>query len=149
MDDPVARQSKQIRKESAEIKRSAKAVEVSTSELTESADRRTVLAGDRTLLAAERTYAAWVRTALAALAAGVGATALVKEVLPKWVGQVTGTVLIIFAGFCLVTAVWRELQGAPPTPHPDIRPLPHALLVPMNFFLLLVAIAALVGIWSV
>jgi putative membrane protein len=149
MDEPAQRASKQIRKESAEIKRSAKAVELSASELTDSADRRTVLAGDRTLLAAERTYAAWVRTALAALAAGVGATALVREVLPKWVGQVTGTVLIIFAGFCLVAAVWRELKGVPPTPHPDIRPLPHALLVPMNFFLLLVALAALVGIWSV
>jgi putative membrane protein len=149
MDDPAQRQSKQIRKESAEIKRSARAVEVSTGELTESADRRTVLAGDRTLLAAERTYAAWVRTALAALAAGVGATALVKQVLPKWMGQVTGTVLVAFAGFCLVAAVWRELQGAPPTPHPDIRPLPYALLVPMNFLLLLVALAALVGIWSV
>jgi putative membrane protein len=148
MDDPAARDSKQIRKESADIKRSAKAVEHSTSELTESADRRTVLSGDRTLLAAERTYAAWVRTALAALAAGIGARALVKDILPQWVGKVTGTVLVAFAGFCLVAAVWRELRGAPLTPQPDIRPLPHALLVPMNFLLLLVAIAALIGIWS-
>jgi putative membrane protein len=148
MDDPVATDSKQIRRQSAEIKRSAKAVERSTSELTDSADRRTVLAGDRTLLAAERTYAAWVRTALAALAAGIGARALVKDILPAWVGKLTGTALILFAGFCLVAAVWRELQGVPPTPHPDIRPIPRALLVPMNFFLLLVAIAALVGIWS-
>jgi putative membrane protein len=148
MDDPVARESQQIRRESADIKRSAKAVEVSTSELTDSADRRTILAGDRTLLAAERTYAAWVRTALAALAAGIGARALVKDILPAWVGKLTGTVLITFAGFCLLAAIWRELQGVPPTPHPDIKPIPRALLVPMNFFLLLVAIAALVGIWS-
>jgi putative membrane protein len=148
MDDPTARDSTQLRKQSAEIKRSAKAVERSTSELTDSADRRTVLAGDRTLLAAERTYAAWVRTALAALAAGIGARALVKDILPAWIGKLTGTVLILFAGFCLIAAVWRELQGVPPTPHPDIRPLPRAILVPMNFFLLLVAIAALVGIWS-
>jgi putative membrane protein len=148
MDDPAATDSKQIRRQSAEIKRSAKAVERSTSELTDSADRRTILAGDRTLLAAERTYAAWVRTALAALAAGIGARALVKDILPGWVGKLTGTMLILFAGFCLIAAVWRELQGVPPTPHPDIRPIPRALLVPMNFFLLLVAIAALVGIWS-
>jgi putative membrane protein len=148
MDDPVATDSKQIRRQSAEIKRSAKAVERSTNELTDSADRRTILAGDRTLLAAERTYAAWVRTALAALAAGIGARALVKDILPEWVGKLTGTVLILFAGFCLIAAVWRELQGVPPTPHPDIRPLPRAILVPMNFFLLLVAVAALVGIWS-
>jgi putative membrane protein len=57
-------------------------------------------------------------------------------------------VLIAFACYCLVAAVWRELQGAPPTPQPDIKPLPRALLVPMNFLLLLVAVAALVGIWS-
>jgi putative membrane protein len=96
---------------------------------------------------AERTYAAWVRTALAALAAGIGARALVKDILPSWVGKLTGTVLIVFAGFCLMAAVWRELRGAPITPHPDIKPIPAALLVPMNFFLLLVAVAALVGIW--
>ena len=123
-----------LKSEARDLKRSATAVEVST--------------GDRTLLAAERTYAAWVRTALAALAAGVGAAALVKQVLPKWVGQVTGTVLVAFAAFCLVAAVWRELRGTPPTPRPDIKPLPRAVLVPMNFLLLLVALAALVGIWS-
>lgn len=148
MDDPAAPESKEIRKQSVEIKRSAKAVERGAGTLIESSDRRTVLAGDRTLLAAERTYAAWVRTALAALAAGVGSAALVKDVLPRWVGKLTGTVLVIFAGFCLVAAVWRELQGVPPRPQPDIRPIPRALLVPMNLFLLLVAIAALIGIWS-
>jgi putative membrane protein len=148
MDDAVAPERKQIRREAAEVRRSAKAVERSTGELTDSADRRTVLAGDRTLLAAERTYAAWVRTALAALAAGIGARALVKGILPTWIGKLTGTVLILFAGFCLIAAVWRELRGTPITPHPDIKPLPTALLIPMNFLLLLVAIAALVGIWS-
>ncbi len=148
MDNPAASDSKQLRKDAAEIKRSAKAFERTSSELTDNADRRTVLAGDRTLLAAERTYAAWVRTALAALAAGIGARALVKDILPQSVGKLTGTVLILFAGFCLVAAVWRELRGIPVTPHPDIRPIPRALLVPMNFLLLLVAIAALVGIWS-
>jgi hypothetical protein len=30
----------------------------------------------------------------------------------------------------------------------DLRPIPKTLLVPINGFLLLVAIAALVGIWS-
>ena len=148
MHDPVAPEGKQIRKEAAEVRRSAKAVERSTGELTDSADRRTILSGDRTLLAAERTYAAWVRTALASLAAGIGARALVKDILPLWVGKLTGTVLVLFAGFCLMAAVWRELRGSPITPHPDIKPIPTALLVPMNFFLLLVAVAALVGIWS-
>lgn len=148
MVEPETRTDKELQKHSAEIRRSAVAVEHSTEQLADNADRRTTLASDRTMLAAERTYAAWVRTALAALAAGIGAKALVKDVLPTWVGQASGTILIIFAGFCLVAAVWRELQGVPRDPNPDIKPVPRALLVPMNLFLLLVALAALVGIWA-
>ena len=140
--------TKELQRHSAEIQRSAEAVEQSTVQLADNADRRTTLASDRTMLAAERTYAAWVRTALAALAAGIGAKALVRDVLPGWLGQISGSILILFAGFCLVAAVWRELQGIPRDPGPDIKPLPRALLVPLNFLLLLVAIAALVGIWA-
>jgi putative membrane protein len=153
MDRPPSPKT-ELKQQSVAIKRSAKAVEQSAGELTDSADdltdsadRRTVLAGDRTLLAAERTYAAWVRTALAALAAGIGARALVKDILPDWVGKVTGSVLVIFAGFCMIAAIWRELQGAERRTGTDIRPIPAAILVPMNAFLLLVAIAALIGIW--
>jgi len=141
-------ESKRLDKDATEIKRSAKAVERGVTAQTDSADRRTVLASDRTLLAAERTYAAWVRTSLAALAAGIGARALVKDILPIWVGKVTGSVLVIFAGFCLVAAVWRELHGVTRIHDPDIPPLPRFLLVPMNFFLLLVALAALIEIWT-
>lgn len=147
MDDAGAEESKQLSKQTAELKRSARAVEQSIGEFADSADRRTILAGDRTLLATERTYAAWVRTALASLAAGVGSTAVFREALPRLVGHLIGSVLVIFAGVCLVAAVWRELRGTPITPHPDIKPIPPALLVPMNFFLLLVALAALIGIW--
>jgi putative membrane protein len=146
MDDPV--EKKELRKERVALDHSAKTVAKSTSELADSADRRTTLAGDRTLLAAERTYAAWVRTALAALASGVGARALTHEVLPEWVGKISGSFLIIFAAFCLIAAVWREIHGTPAPPTPDMRRIPIALLVPMNFFLLLVAIAALVAIWA-
>ncbi len=142
------RENKQLGIEAAELTHGAQVLKRSTDQLTDDSARRTTLAGDRTLLAAERTYAAWVRTALAALAAGVGARALVKDFLPDWVGKLTGTVLIVFAGFCFVAAVWRELRGIPSTAHPDIPVIPPALLIPMNFFLLLVAVAALVGIWS-
>jgi inner membrane protein YidH len=138
----------ELHRETRDIKRSARAVEQSSAQMADSSDRRTVLAGDRTLLAAERTYAAWMRTALASLAGGIGATALAKGILPGWVGKVSGSVLVIFAGFCLVAAVWRELHGISRATHPDIRPIPRSLLVPMNFFLLLVAIAAVAGIWS-
>lgn len=142
-------QAKQeLHEQSKEIKRSARAVEQSIGQFADSADRRTILSADRTLLAAERTYAAWVRTALAALASGVGATAVMKDVLPNPLAKLTGSVLVIFAGFCLIAAVWRELNGVSKVTHPDIRPLPTALLVPVNLFLLLVSIAALVGIWS-
>lgn len=136
------------RTEAREIKRSANAVEKTMDRFADGADRRTILAGDRTLLATERTYAAWMRTALASLAAGVGSTAVFKDTLPKLIGHLIATVLIVFAGVCLVAAVWRELRATPITPHPDIKPIPAKLLVPMNFFLLLVTVAALVGIWA-
>lgn len=155
MDEPAALKNGDLKQQTVEIKRSAKAVEKSagdlsgrTGELVDSADRRTQLAGDRTMLAAERTYAAWVRTALAALASGVGARALVKDLLPDWVGKLTASVLIAFAGFCLVAAVWRELHAPERPLTADVRRLPAALLVPVNLFLLLVAVAALVGVWA-
>ena len=147
MADDARPNARELKRQTVDIKRSAKAVEESAAQLADGADRRTVLAGDRTLLAAERTYAAWVRTALAALASGVGARALVHDVLPGWVGKVSGSLLVLFAGFCLIAAVWREIHGTPAPPRPDMRQIPVALLVPMNGFLLLVAFAVLVGIW--
>ena len=112
-----------------------------------SADRRTVLAADRTMLAAERTYAAWIRTGLAALASGVGARALLEEVVHPALAAATGSVLILFSAFCFVAAIWRELRTGAPPPMPDIRRLPPALLIAVNAFLILVALAALVGVW--
>jgi len=107
-----------------------------------------VLAADRTLLAAERTYAAWVRIGLAGLAGGIGATAVSRDILPHWIGKLSGTVLVFFAAFCFVAAVWREMSGTARLKHPDIRRMPKALLIPINILLLLISIAALVGIWS-
>lgn len=120
--------------------------EIRKDHVTDELDRRMTLAADRTLLAAERTYAAWVRTAIAALAAGIGARALLKDMLPLWVGKLTGTVLIVFAGLCLIAAVWREIHDT--MGPPDLRRIPVILLVPMNALLLLVAIAALVAVWA-
>jgi putative membrane protein len=140
--------ARELSEQASQLHRSARHVEQSMGQFADSADRRTQLAGDRTLLAAERTYAAWMRTALAALASGVGATAVVRKVLPNWVGQVTGTILVIFAGFCIVAAMWRELHGITRVSHPDLRPIPKGLLVPVNLFLLVVALVTLVGIWS-
>ena len=81
---------------------SAAHLEQSAEVQTDSADRRTELAADRTVLAAERTYAAWVRTGLAALASGIGARALLEKVVPDWLIGATGSVLILFSGFCTI-----------------------------------------------
>jgi len=129
------------------LAKSAGKLEQSAAVQTDSADRRTELAADRTVLAAERTYAAWVRTGLAALAAGVGARALLDKVVPNWLIGLTGSVLILFSAFCWAAAVWRQMIRVAP-PRPDTARIPPWLLVVVNVFLLVVSLAALVGIWA-
>lgn len=110
-----------------------------------SAERTTELAADRTLLAFERTYAAWVRTGLVALASGIGARKLLGDVVPTWLAITAGAVLILFSAFCFGAGVWRQLF--PVEGHTrDARELPTMVLVAMNGFLALVAIAALLGV---
>jgi len=113
----------------------------------DSADRRTQLAADRAVLAAERTYAAWVRTGLTALASGVGAKALLKDVILPWSIHVIGTVLILFSAFSFGAAVWRELDPGAPPPDPDIRRIPAFVLIGVNGILLLASLGVLAGIW--
>lgn len=127
---------------------SAGALKRSADQQAGSADRRTVLAADRTLLAAERTYAAWIRTGLAALASGVGARALLDGVVADWLVGATGSILILFSGFCFGAAVWREMNPGAPPPRPDAVRLSPALLILMSGFLVLVSTAALIGIWA-
>ena len=110
-----------------------------------SADRRTKLAADRTLLAGERTYAAWMRTGLASLAAGIGAKALLDKLVEPWIVMTASIVLLVFAEFCFVAGVWRELAGKE-RPEPDAPQLPAWLLLIFNGFLVLLGIAVLVGI---
>jgi putative membrane protein len=133
-------ETKHLQTAASQLKRSATAVETGV-------DRNTELAVMRTLLAAERTYAAWVRTALAAMAAGVGSRALLAGVVPNWLAATTGSILILFSAFCLVAAVWREAVVGLPWPHHGLRRVPLALLIGINAFLALVALAALIGIW--
>ncbi|MGN6497066.1 MAG: DUF202 domain-containing protein [Tsuneonella sp.] len=112
----------------------------------DSADRRTRLASDRTLLAAERTYAAWMRTGLAALAAGIGAQALLDKLVPGWLVLATSIALLLFAEFCFVAGIWREVTGNRIRPDPDTAALPAWLLVLFNGFLIAVGVAVLIGI---
>jgi putative membrane protein len=146
MPEPAAPQP-QDQHAAGALVRTAKSVEHTAATLDAEADRRTSLAADRTVLAAERTYAAWVRTALAALASGVGARALLEDVIPVWLAKVTASILILFAAFCLCAAVWREFTGLPES-RARVSPLPRWLLLPLTFFLLLVTLAALVGVVS-
>ena len=126
------------------IAESAAVVRASETQQVDSADRRTQLAADRTVLAAERTYAAWVRTGLAALASGIGARALLDKVVADWLTLTTGCVLVLFSALCFVAAVWRELLPQI-TPH-DIHRLPSPLLIAVNGFLVLVSLAAFIGL---
>lgn len=112
----------------------------------DSAERRTELAADRTVYAAERTYAAWMRSGLAALAAGVGARTLLTQHIPEWLAAATSVVLVGFAMFCFVAAVWREVDGRV-AQHPDVRRLPGWVLVGFSAFLVLVSGAVLAGLW--
>jgi len=107
----------------------------------QASDRRNELAADRTVFAAERTYAAWVRTGLAALASGIGAKALLENVVPEFLITATGTILVLFSAFCFATAVWREINPGPPPPPHEVKRLPPILLVFVNGFLVLVALA--------
>lgn len=135
-------------KDSAEETKTAARQTATAAKLTkDSADRRTELAADRTLFAAERTYAAWVRTGLVALASGIGAKKLLEGVVPGWMIVGTGTVLVLFSAFCFVAGVWRQLFVGAPPPNPDVERLPPFVLVIVNGFLALVALAAILGIW--
>jgi inner membrane protein YidH len=141
--DPRTKATGQV---SDALTKSARSLEKSADALGEETDRRVSLAEDRTFLAAERTYAAWVRTGLAALAAGIGTRAVLKDAMPLWLVQITASVLILFAAFCLCAAIWREFYSVPPG-QTRLSVIPRALLFPLNGFLVLVTLAALVGVW--
>ena len=87
-----------------------------------------------------------MRTGLAALATGVGARAVLAEVLPLLLARLTASVLILFAAFCLVAAIWREFYTLP-RDRVGLGVVPRWLLIPVNLFLMLVALAAMIGVW--
>jgi putative membrane protein len=143
----IERSAEDIRTSAQHVHASAEHMARDTAQMEVAADRRTQLAADRTIFAAERTYAAWVRTGLVALASGIGARSLLAHILPDWLIGLTGSVLVLFSAFCFGAAVWRQFDPGPPPPAPDARPLPAFLLILVNGFLVLVALASLLGIW--
>jgi putative membrane protein len=141
----VAKQS--LQRSGEKLAESAEKIKRSTYDVEDSAERTTQLAADRTVFAAERTYAAWVRTGLLAMASGIGAKALLSGLIPEWLIVATGSVLVLFSAFCFGAAVWRHLEPGVPPPRIDVSRIPPWLLVAVNGFLALVALAALIGIW--
>jgi inner membrane protein YidH len=112
----IVETNKKLKDSAVRIKDSAAQMERSTARVEDSADRRTELAADRTIFAAERTYSAWVRTGLVAMASGIGAKALMSDVLPEWLVITTASVLMLFSVFCFSAAVWRHLYPGPQPP---------------------------------
>lgn len=127
---------------------SAEVMKGSTVQMADSADRRTELAADRTVLASERTYAAWMRTGLAALAAGASARAVLGHTVPAWLTKPAASALIAFSGFCFVVAVWRDLTTKAAPPVPQVKRVPPAVLLAVSAVMLIVATAALIGVWE-
>lgn len=143
----IKRSAEQAQEAAEHTEKAATRTAVAAEITKDSADRRTELAADRTVFAAERTYAAWVRTGLASLASGVGAKKLLEGMVPEWLIVSTGTLLVLFSAFCFAAAVWRQVFVGAPPPIPDVRRLPPYVLVVINGFLVIVALAALLGIW--
>jgi putative membrane protein len=144
----LAQSAEVLQSQNEAVVESAEQLEEETVKQTDSADRRTELAANRTVLAAERTYAAWVRTGLAALASGVGAQALLEDVVNVGLTRFAGSVLVLFSAFCFMAAVWREMRPGAMPPTPDVRRIPPLLLFALNGFLAFVSLAALAGIWT-
>jgi putative membrane protein len=136
-----------LHKGAAEVEKGAQEVKQGAQQLQQGVDHRNQLAADRTVFAAERTYAAWVRTGMAALASGVGAKKVLEGVVPEWMILATGSILVLFSAFSFGAAVWRQMNPGPPPPVAHARHIHPALLVTLNGFLIIVALAALMSIW--
>ena len=143
----IVKSAEKLKDSAAELSDSTERMERKTARMEGSAGRRTQLAADRTVFAAERTYAAWVRTGLVSLASGIGAKALLETALPHWLVVLTGSVLVLFAAFCFAAAVWRHLRPGPPPPVPDATRISPWIFIVVNGFLIVVSLAALIGIW--
>jgi hypothetical protein len=60
------------------------------------------------------------------MASGIGAKALMTDIVPRWLVITTGSGLILFSVFCFGAAVWRHLYPGPPPPVPDARCRAHS-----------------------
>jgi putative membrane protein len=144
----VAQTSRAVENQSRKVADSAQEIKHSSARIEDSAERTTRLAADRTILAAERTYASWVRTGLFSLASGIGARALTTGLIPEWLVLADASMLIAFSVFCFVAGAWRHSIPISSFPVPAVKQIPRSILITMNIFLVLVSIAALIGVWT-
>ena len=111
------------------------------------ADEKTQLAEDRTILANERTFAGWMRTGLAAIAVGVGFSALFRTMEPTWLPKGIATSFLLLGAFVILAAESRARAVAE-----EVDPHFVRIARPMNLRLIaiitVVATATLIGaIW--
>lgn len=58
-----------------------------------------------------------------------------------------GSELVVFSAFCIIGGVWRQITPEIARPTPEARELPAWALAIFTLLMLLVCLAALVGIW--
>ncbi len=68
--------------------------------------------------------------------------------VPEWVILLGGTTLVLLGAFSFVAGVWQQLYSGAPPPKSDAPQLPPWILVAVNGTLVVVAVSALIGIWS-
>jgi putative membrane protein len=107
------------------------------------AEDRTEWAHRRNLMAKERTFAGWVRTAMSAIAVGLAAARLLRDLEPQWLVMALGAGLIVLGITALGFGLWSYRQTARQLERAGIRGLPLWLAAAFTLLLVVAAAAAL------
>ena len=83
--------------------------------------------------------------AVAPRSAGIGAKALLEDLVEPWLVLGASIILLLLAEFCFVAGVWRQLAKPVPPPQPDAPALPGWLLIVFNGFLVNLGAVVLIG----
>jgi putative membrane protein len=117
------------------------------SSITHSDKQKTRAAFSRKAQAEQSTYIAWILTGVAALATGVAIDLMFANIGCSGYGVVTGSVLILYSGFCYVAAVWRSIEQHAVSPLRAFRLLPGAKLITISAALIVIDLAVLTACW--
>ena len=108
-------------------------------------DDTTDLGRDRTILANERTYAAWIRTGLTSLGVGLAVERFMPGVAPPYSIRTIASLLILISFAAFFIASWRHINRN----LSDVGAIPTWVTILISFALIVSALIAFVGIWSV